>query len=399
MHPWIRVAAIASVALAAGTALARGVSAHIEDLEVAASAVNDAVAGDPVRSKAAKAILALLAKKSNTRSLANEIRSVRAAAKIAEAKLPLLLDDALGQAADAYAADLASTRAMLELATTSPTAPKGQKRRWQAALARFDRALPAGPPPADVADRLAALAAAATAGRGFTPYDAGATRDWVLSTIALAPATQGVDLDGDGTADNMLGSLRATAGTAGVDLDAMFAQLFAQAGGFTLIEMWSVQRISADPFVLAGILPATDGDADSQNDFSGSGVFAVAAADVDAAGHPNEAAVTGTSRHGAYAIDFTGRPVAFAGFSLPAGAPVVVKGAATAASNSGRIGVAIPMTTLFAAIEAGGTPLNDFTKTVLMGFADLDVDGTPGNDAISATFTFTAVAATKTVAP
>ena len=122
-------------------------------------------------------------------------------------------------------------------------------------------------------------------------------------------------------------------------LDAMFAEILQSPGSFALLEMWSVQKLAGDPFVLSGLLTATDGDADSLNDFSGTGLFAVTADQVDTSGHPAARVVTSTAKRGAYAIDFTGQTVNLPGFALPAGSKILVEGTATAASNTGTIGV------------------------------------------------------------
>jgi hypothetical protein len=400
MNRLVRLAAPSAVLAAAAVASASGVSDQIGPLETSVGAALDAAELDALQTKAASRVRTLLARKSNARSLAKELGSVKSAVKFAESKLTGLLDDPFRQAADGYAGDLAITREQLALAVESPTASKRLRKRWTSALARFDRALPAGTPPEILSERYRQLAAAAAAGKGFTPYDPGATYDWVLQTIELAPIGVGLDLDDDGTADNAVGGLRGPAALLGIDLDAMFADILQQEGSFALLEMWSVQKISGDPFVLAGLLTATDGDADPLNDFSGTGLFAVTADQVDASGHPAARVVTGTAKRGAYAIDFTGQTVNLPGFALPAGSKILVEGTATASSNTGTIGVAIPMDLLFASIEAGGTTLNDLVKAQLRALADLDTDPeTQGKESMSAAFSFTGVAALKSVQP
>jgi hypothetical protein len=397
-------ASAAVLLLLAGLAPADGVSRQIDALEQAAADAETALAGDAASLRHARKVTKLLAKPSNKSSLAAELTSVAAAAKVAETKLAdqSALLAAFSAASQGYTADLVATRANLVLATTSVSLPAKGRKRAQATLARFDRAfapvLP-GKAPTPRADLLRAEAASAQAGAGYTPYDAGATFDWVLASVALAAADDGVDLDGDGSPDNALATLQALIPS--LDLGQAFEDALAEGGRFALIEMWYVTDLAKpDPFVLAGVLSATDGDADAGNDFSGTGVFAVEGAAVDAEGHPLVRTATSVAKNGRYSITLTGETLELAGVTLPPSAKVIVEGTATASSNAGLLGVAFPVGDLIDLLAAQGVPVSEDQEALLALFADLDLDpAEPGNDAISGSFVFTAAAATKTVAP
>lgn len=392
--------AAAAVLLAAGSAPATGVSRQIGALEDAAAAAEASLASDAGRLRHARKVTKLLGKAPNAASLGAEMTSVAAAAKVVETKLAdqTALLAAFDASRAGYHADLLATRANLVLAATSPSLSAKSRRRAQTVLTRFDRAFPLAAPklPTPVADELKSGAAAAKAGAGATPYDAGATFDWVLEEVELAGTGEGVDLDGDGSADNALASLQALVPQ--MDLAQVFRDALAEGGRFALLEMWYVTGLGKpDPFVLAGVLSATDGDADPQNDFSGSGVFAVEGEAVDAEGHPLVRTATALAKGGRYRIELTGQTLELAGLTLPASAKVVVEATAAAASNAGELGIGFPVGDLADVLAAQGVELTDEQAGLLALFADLDLDpDDPGNDAISASFTFSAVAATKT---
>lgn len=400
MKNFPKTIALAGVLLTSSGASGHGVTERVAPLEAAAEAAQGAVLADAKASKAAAQVVKLLAKETNDRSLADELKSVAAAARIAESKLAsqTALVAAFDAAAPGYRDDLESTRTALELAAGSSSLPSKLRKKYVKAAAKFRKALPPAAPgkvATPVADGYARMAKAAAFGKGFTPYDAGQTHDWVIASVALAGTGKGVDLTGDGEPDNGLLSLQRLAALVGIDVpvDATFNQLLTQGGTFALIEIWFAEGLANDPFVLAGAFSATDGDADMLNDFSGTGTFAPVAETLGTDGHPAARVATSLAKDGAYRIDFSGQAVSLAGLALPEGGRAIVEGFATAATNEGFLGFAIPLTTIGEMLAAQEITI---APQQLALVADVDTDGDSVKDAISASFAFTCVAASRT---
>lgn len=390
-------AALAAAAFTAA-AFAHGITPHIEPLEDAADAAWQSVLADPPKAKSAKKIATLLAKRSNEKSLADEIRSVGAALRIAEAKLPeqAALLQAFDDAAMAYGQDLAVARATLRTAAESPSLPKKLRAKAAAALKRFEKALPQAKAKTALDDLYTRFTAAAVAAKGYTPYDAGATHDWVISSLALAPSNQGVDLDGDGTPDNQLASLQSLISTIspGFDLSQSLTGALTANGTFAICEFWYVQSLTSDPFVLAGVLNGTDADMDPGNDYGGSGAFVADPASLGTDGHPAVRVATSITKGGKYSIDFTGQGLLLGGITLPENAIVILQGQAAAASNDGYIGFSVSMTTIQTLLADANVTLDAFQLILLNSLLDLDTDGNGTKDALSASFAFSSVSAT-----
>lgn len=395
----IRRAAVGAAAcLLTVAAYAHGITPHIEAVEDAAASARDDVVGDAAQTKAAGKILGLLAKKTNARSMADEIRSVGAALKLAEAKLPDQSDllQAFDDAAVSYGEDLETARETLQTAAGSPSLPKKLRAKAAAALRRFEKALPKEKARTELDTRFTRLAAGAASAKGYTPYDAGATYDWVISSLALAPTNGGVDLDGDGTPDNQLASLQSLIATIApdVDLSQSLTDSLSANGQFAVYEFWYVQSLTGDPFVLSGALNATDADADPDNNFGGNGSFLADADTLGADGHPAVRVATSITKGGAYTIDLTGQGLLLGGISLPSNAIVIVQGDLTATSNDGFIGFSIGISTIQTLLSDAGVTLDAFQLILLNSLLDLDTDGNGSKDAISASFSFTADKAT-----
>ncbi|MCE9636325.1 MAG: hypothetical protein K8T90_11535 [Planctomycetes bacterium] len=398
-HSRLRRAVVAaSACFLTVAAYAHGITPHIQPVEDAANAASQAVLGDPAKAKSAKKVVGLLSKKTNERSLADEIRSVGAALKLTESKLAeqTALLRAFDDAATAYAMDLETARATLQTAAGSPSLPKKLRGKAAAALKKFEKALPKAKAPTALDTRFVHLAAAAAAAKGYTPYDAGATHDWVISSLALAPSSGGVDLDGDGTPDNQLASLQSLIATIApdVDLSQSLTDSLSANGQFALYEMWYVQSLAGDPFVLAGALNATDADGDTTNNFDGNGSFLADVSTLGGDGHPAVRVATSIVKNGDYRIDFTGQGLLLGGISLPENAIVIVEGNVSAPANDGFIGFSISLSTIQTLISGAGVTLSPLQLVLLNSFLDIDTDGNGSKDALSASFSFTADKAT-----
>lgn len=395
----IRTAVAALVAAAAATAWSHGVSGRTDAVEAAASAARDALASDAPRAKLAAKVGALLARKSNDASLSNELRSMSAASRIAETRLADReeLATAFDATVPGYLSDLASARTALAIAAASPQVKAKLRAKYQRALAKFDRFLPErAAAAAPRADTFAAYANAAAQAKGFTPYDSGASYLWVLSSLRTAASKQGVDLTGDGKPDNQFGAIQTllTLFGGGFDLDQAFAGAVGQDGRYAMIEMWMVQDLAkADPFVLAGALGATDSDADPSNDLGGSGTFVADPATIAEDEHALVRVGTSLASGGKYRIDLTGQALALGGFDVPDGTLVVIEGTATASSNAGFIGMAIPKAQVIDILTAQGVDVSAF-QAALTALADVDTDGDGTKDAISISLAFTSVPGT-----
>jgi hypothetical protein len=392
----LAVAACAAVlAVPAAEADAAGVSHQIPALEAAAADARTALAADAARAKVAGKVVSLLARKSNARSLADELRSVASAARLAEGKLAdqQALLDAFASAVPGYESDLRTAQEALAAAAASDQVKAKLRKRYEKAAARIGALLPAKRAATPLADRFSALAGGAAAAKGFTPYDSGVTYDWVLSDFALAPNGQGVDLTGDGRPDNVIASLTTLLGGA-VDVGSLFGSV-SQGGRYGLLEMWYAQDLAkGDPFVFAGLLGGTDADGDPANDLSGTGAFAPVPESLAADGRPLVRVASGVARGGKYRIDFSGQAVTLGTFELPATARVVVEATATPESNDGLIGVAIPSAVLQQILADQGVTLSGLQLLLFNGLADVDTDGNGSKDAFSAAFAFESVKAT-----
>ena len=391
----LAVAAAAAALAVAGTAAdAAGVSRQIAAIETAAADARTALAADTARAKVAGKVASLLAKKANARSLADELRSVAAAARLAETKLAdqQALLDAFASAVPGYESDLRVAQQALEAAAASDQVKATLRKRYGKAAARLASILPAKRSATPLAARFAALAGGAAAAKGFTPYDSGATYDWVLSDFTLAPNGQGVDLTGDGKPDNVIASLSTLLGGS-VDVGSLLGSV-SQGGQYGLLEMWYVQDLAkGDPFVFAGLLGGTDADGDATNDLSGDGDFQPVPESLDTDGRPLVRVASGVAKGGKYRIDFSGQAVTLGAFELPATARIVVEATATPTSNDGLLGVAIPSAVLQQILADQGIVLSGLQLLFFNGLADVDTDGNGSKDAFSAAFAFESVKA------
>ena len=395
------VLAAAAVLAVAGTASAHGVSKWIESLENAVAAARAALTADPVRLKSVAQIEKLIHAKSNGKSLSAELSSVSKAAAIFEAKLS---DQATlaGPFLDAslnYEQDVTGTRSGLALASTSESLSASARKKYKATLKRFDAALAAKvKPKTQIAAQLLRASGAVKVGAGFTPYDQGTPFDWVISSLHIATGGVGVDLDGDRTPDNQLGAVAGQIAGA-IDIDQALADALASGGNFALIEMWSAKSLAKpDPLVFVGMMPGTDGDADSGNNFTGAGTFAVGGGAVSPRdSFASSRTATALAKGGKFRMVLAEQLVQFGGILLPTHSRLVIEGKATATSNDGLIGIGFPISSVVTIAAIAGSPLGDTEIALLTLAADLDLDpDIPGNDAISVSLTYTAAKATVT---
>jgi hypothetical protein len=213
---------------------------------------------------------------------------------------------------------------------------------------------------------------------------------WVTTSIRVAPGNEGLDLDGDTTVDNALGALAPLLSLLGLDLDAMLATVLTGSPNVMLIRMWWSENEGG---VLVGLVNGLDDDGDLSDNFTGAESFVVAVG-LGLDGHPIARVPTSFSAAGSFVTDpFESAGLTIPGLDLPLPEtlPLGLAGTASAASNNGLIGFAIPVDLLASALVAMGQP--DYTTT-LRTVADIDLDsGTPGNEALSMALKFTSVPA------
>jgi hypothetical protein len=319
-----------------------------------------------------------------------------------EAGLLSLLDGAV----DAYRKDLEAARDALAAELAKPLA-KGRK-GLERTLTKANKALGDGKVAPTRAKELRKLAKAAKllldyigqdggnggGGREPPPDVTGETATWVISDVAVPPASEGLDLDGDGTPDNVLGGLGDITALIDPDLDInqTIADRLTEGDSVLLVQMWGIDDWSDDPLVLSGLMNGLDTDGIPGDNFSGTEVFDVTGS-VDENGYPLLYTAASLSSGGQYEVEYSGAALEVAGFVLPAGTPVKVKGTAEPSSNSGTIGFGIPMSLVFQLIEELGFEINIVIEILLNSAADLDVDGDGTNESMSGALVFDSVPA------
>lgn len=376
------LALTAASVLAAATALGHGVSPHVAGLHDALDErIDQLPPTDPVTKTLRKAEK-LLDRHSNEASLGNELASVaKAQAAIAKgAPDESVVLDHFEDALLRYASDLDATWALLRGAETAQGLPKSVRRKVAKALAQL----------AATDLDYPSLARAAKAAKGWTPYEFGRTHVFVVESLSVAPAGQGLDVDGDRKPDNALGTFRtAIEFLVQRSLDELLAEALGDGGAVVLIEVAGVQSAQRDPLAFVGLFGAADVDADPSDNFSGSEPFLPVDGSLAADGHAAVRSAT-KLRRGKFAASFVG-----AGLPIP-GVPASGGRAAIAAtlgvdSLSGRIGAAIPIDDLVALFGLAGSTIS---RETIADFADADLDGDGEDDAFTLALDFTAVPAT-----
>ena len=370
-------------------AAAHGVSPHVEGVEGAIAARLAALPAEdpavPALTRAAKA----LSKPAAEKSFAGEIAGVAKAEAI-------VLRDAPGEtglltiisvARDAYRGDLLGARTNVLAAQTA----QGLKKRDAKKLAKAGLALETIP------DALHDLSKTAEKARGWSAYDSGASYAYVVGSLAVAPAGQGFDLDGDGGADNGIAGLRSTIElVAGSTLEEILADGLAQ--GVMLLDVFHAGPLQRDKLAFAGLLSGIDSDGDASDNLSGTERFDVDPYDLAADGHAAVRAATSISK-GAFRakIDGAALPVGTGGGLVMLGA--TISASETTTTASGRIGAAIPTDALLDGLAAAGITIPALLVPTVRAAADLDLDENGSNDAFSIALDFTAVPATFGPAP
>lgn len=375
------LALTAASVLAAATAFGHGISPHVADLhDVLDARIDQLPPTDPV-AKTLKKAGKLLDRHSNESSLGNELASVARAQAVIASGAP---DESvvLGAFEDArfrYARDVDLSRELLEGAESAQGLPKSVRRKVVKARAQLEAADTDYP----------SLARAAKAAKGWTPYDFGRTHVFVVESLSVAPAGQGLDVDGDRKPDNALGTFRtAIEFLVQRSLDEVLAEALGDGGAVVLIEVAGVQSAQRDPLAFVGLFGGTDVDADPSDNFSGSEPFLPVDGSLAADGHAAVRSAT-KLRRGKFAAAFDG-----AGLPIP-GLPASGGRAAIAAtlgvdSLSGRIGAAIPIDDLVVLFGLAGSTIS---RETIADFADADLDGDGEDDAFTLALDFTAVPA------
>lgn len=387
MKPRSLLAAGLALAVAAGVARPHGITERLDTIETAAEVVLDSHAGDAKGTASITKVLKALRSPRNARSLADELRGVQKAVRLTETRLPdeaLFLgvfdDERLG-----YIGDLNEARARLELAVTAPRLAVSKRRSFQRRAKQFDRLI-FGVNTAKLTTPLTVfygnLAKGAALTAGFTRYDDASVFRWAVTSIALAPAGEGVDLTGDRKPDNAARRIQNALDLfgAGVDLDQILRDAVASSGEAALIESWAVGSFQRDPVAFTGLFAGTQDDV----------VYVANGATLAADGHAVARGFTPFAK-GRYSVELTGDVLAVGGLVLPAGARLVVEGTASAAANDGFVGIAIPVAGIEQILADAEIELPDLVD--LSVFADVDTDGDGTEDAISVSLAFSAVAA------
>jgi hypothetical protein len=349
--------------------------------------------GDPVEAKQVKTIDKILSAIGAVGADTPFPTEVKVAAKVAATIAKSLasfgdLATAVDAAADGYVDEVETAREKISVAIAMMAVDAKTRGALGKALAGIDKGLAPITPAASPAFVLKALSKVAKYAASVPSMPGEIESTWVVNTVSIPPATEGIDIDGDETIDNVLGSVVALlAGS--LDVNQQIADALAGSPNVLLIQMW---WSDAAGLVMAGMANGADTDADLTDNFSGSESFLVATG-LDTDGHPTVRAETTFGPTGAYTLDVDSAGLTLPGLelTLPAGIPLEMAGTASAASNTGYIGFAVPVAVLAAIITGMGQP----DPTAILTFlADIDLTpATSGNDAISAAMKYTAVPA------
>jgi len=221
----------------------------------------------------------------------------------------------------------------------------------------------------------------------------------LLVISALGLSETGVDVDGDGDADNSLSQILAAADELGLDLDVdgLLAQLIDTSPLVTLLQLWSIDSFTDDPFVEIGVMVGLDTDGDTGDNASGTEEFAVSPLLLGDDGFPLARTVTWLES-AEFSVEVDPSDFDLGGAELPLTTVVRMVGRLTADGAEGQIGIAVPLELLAALIEAaadGGVGALPPLGPLLALAADVDTDGDGANDALALVIDFEAVPATR----
>jgi len=196
---------------------------------------------------------------------------------------------------------------------------------------------------------------------------------YVVNSLRVGTAAEGIDLDGDGAPNNVL-SLGASS------LDPSLSEAL---GGSTVLvlQLWDVEDWCNDTSAMAGLLAATDTDGDVSDNYSGSEVFDGGSA-VDASGHATMSAAA-TIAGGSYRVEIASASFEVGGYELVPSTSIIVEGVASDVSNEGVMGFGLSVEFVQGLAADSG-----LDSSVVAALADLDTDGDGTNDSLSVAFVF-----------
>lgn len=194
----------------------------------------------------------------------------------------------------------------------------------------------------------------------------------VVESVTVAPASQGRDLDGDGTIDNALGVL-------GGLVNPIIASGSSGATSVAILQVWGVN--DGDQDVEVGFFGAVDVDNDPTDNFSGTEPFD-GSLFVDAQGRALVTQAT-VMVNGDYSATLAQGTYIIGGLTIQTATPVYLDGTATAGVHDGLLSFAIGVPALTAILQAFG---QGALAPVVANLADVDTDGDSIADALSVAF-------------
>lgn len=386
-----------ALAAFAGAASAHGVSPHVDAAEDAVDAARGTTS-DAAILRALDKMSSLLDRSSNGTSVSNEAKSVSKSAKVIESSLGgTPVEQALRAAHDAAASgyydDLVRALAAIDAALAALDLPAPSRTKLQKARDAVDGALTpfraAAPDPSTLSGKLAILAQGLKAAKGFTAYDGGSESQYVLSELLDVAPADSLDLNGDGEGDN---AMRGLGTLASIDVAALANSSLRASPTLPLLWIWGVHSLKSDSLAFAGLGVAEDQDADVSDNFSGAEPFRLASPTA-ADGRLDPRAWTRITK-AKFRFELSGTAIAIGGFVVPAEGFVVMDGTlapGAAVPVSGRVGLALPISSVVDALEAAGITVSPLIQLGLQTAADLDLDGNGSKDGLSLCLAFRAV--------
>lgn len=395
-----RTLAVMLATALAGSALAAGITGHLDPFEANVQAEIDQLAdstakADKKRRKKLSGIVRGLNKKSLTKSVKGEIKGARKAAKqllklrAGDQELLGLLDTLVMD----YRADIDVFRTALEQQIAG--LPEGSRKQKRAVkrLEQADAFLQAATDATDAPDKLKFLLKAV--GRTGQPdATSGDALTLVVSALSVANGGIGGDVDGDGFGNNALGLILDSVPGSGELVTQAVQQALAASASVILLDAFGIDSIQDDVLFTLATAPGADTDGNPDDNFGGSEEFTVAQGLVLGDGHLAPRA-TGAIEGGAFSVRLTDAQLAIpvGGTTLSPLGDVVIDGGFGTEPVQGTITFVISISDAEAVVGefAQGMPLPPGFVALA---ADVDTDGNQVPDAISVAFEFSAVPAT-----
>lgn len=399
-HSIVRPFAIAALVCLGGSALAVGLTGHLDPIQ---AEVEDRVAdldgatdrpSKKLRKRLQK-VLRGMEKKSLTKSLKNEVRGsrkvVKQLGKFLEGDQEIrglvddLIDDYRGEV------DLARTVLVQQVAGLDEGTRKHKKAVKR--LEKADQFLTAFESEDDDAKQLKWLLKA-VAKTGEPDATGGDRFTFVLNTLSVAEGG-GADLTGNGMPNNALSQVLSAAPPAATLATQAIQQEVAAGAVLLLIDAFGVDSTQDDVLFTLGVGPGLDSDANPDDNFDGNETFLVPGLLLDDEGRLSTTA-TGDIVGGVFNARVEGVQ-----FTIPAGlgtispiGPIVVEGALSANQIQGVLTFAISVADAQSLLDQFAPPEIPFPPGFVSSLRDVDTDGDTFADAISASFNFTGVPAT-----